>query len=340
MSSKGMVSVVVPFLNAERFLRETVESVMAQTYGNWELLLVDDGSTDAGTRMARSWAAENDKIFYLEHPGHENRGASSARNLAMQEARGEFIAFLDADDVWLPDKLERQVRLMVEHPEVAVVFGATKYWHSWSREDGRTRADEEIPLGIPADRVLDPPELLEGMLSGRTTVPCTCAILVRKDKAQSVGLMEDSFTSLFDDQVFYAKLFLAYPVYAYSLCDNLYRRHSESMCAKVSQTSEEVLAHQRFLYWVADYLRRQSVEDETLWRALARKAWLLGGLGADSARMGDWNRRRWVKKQCLKLERLLAPASLQRRIWAKEVKKLGTPPAVPPPKAPSSPVAR
>lgn len=326
MSGKGMVSVVVPFFNAARFFRETVESVIGQTYDDWELLLIDDGSTDASTQMARDWAAEHDRICYLEHPGHENRGASMTRNLGIKEARGEFIAFLDADDIWLPEKLERQVEIMSRHPEAAVVFGGTKYWYSWSDAGQGSQADREIPLGIPADCVFHPPELLEGMLSGRTSVPCTCAILVRKDKAEGVGNMEESFPSLFDDQVFYAKLFLAYPVYVYSVCDNLYRQHPDSMCARTSQTSAEVLAHQKFLDWVAGYLRQRSVEDMELWRALARKEWLIGGLEEHVTSLRARNRRRWVKKQCLRLERLLVPAPLQRWIWAKRIQGLAAPP--------------
>ena len=323
MSGKGMVSVIVPFFNAARFFWETVESVLGQTYDDWELILIDDGSTDASTEMARDWAATNDRIFYLEHPGHENRGASMARNLGIQEARGEFIAFLDADDIWLPDKLERQVEIMSRHPEAAVVFGGTKYWYSWSDAEQGSQADQEIPLGIPADRVFDPPELLEGMISGRTCVPCTCAILVRKEKAESVGNMEGAFPALFDDQVFYTKLFLAYPVYVYDACDNFYRQHPHSMCAQASETTTEVVAHQRFLHWMVEYLEQQSVDDENLWRALARKNWLIGGLDEHVTPMRVWNRRRWVKKQCLRLERLVVPAPLQRWIWARRIQELG-----------------
>src|SRR5258706_2880162 len=82
--TRSLVSVVVIFLNAERFISEAVESVVAQTYGNWELLLVDDGSNDGSTEIARSYAAKfPDKIRYLEHHGHENRGMSASRNLGI-----------------------------------------------------------------------------------------------------------------------------------------------------------------------------------------------------------------------------------------------------------------
>ena len=85
--TKGLVSVTIPFFNAERFLRETIESVLAQRYATWELLLVDDGSSDGSSTIAQSYAALHpDKIFYLEHAGHRNLGLPAARNLGARSA--------------------------------------------------------------------------------------------------------------------------------------------------------------------------------------------------------------------------------------------------------------
>src|SRR3712207_4310946 len=113
MSTEPLVSCIVTFLNAEEFLGEAVESVFAQTHENLELLLVDDGSTDGSTKIARRYAERvPEKVRYLEHEGHENKGAAASRNLGMGEARGEYIALLDSDDVWLGGKLEEQVALL------------------------------------------------------------------------------------------------------------------------------------------------------------------------------------------------------------------------------------
>src|ERR1700691_6786421 len=109
MSARPFVSIITPFYNTERFLQEAIESVLAQTYSNWELLLVDDGSTDGSTAIAHRYADRAPaKIRYLAHPGRENRGLSASRNLGIAGAGGEFLALLDADDVWLPQKLEQQ----------------------------------------------------------------------------------------------------------------------------------------------------------------------------------------------------------------------------------------
>ena len=118
------MSVIAIFLDGESYLAETVESVIAQSFGNWELLLVDDGSGTAATAIAKAYAARYpQQICYLEHPGHINRGTSASRNLGIRHARGEFIALIDADDVWLPSKLADHIAVLDAHPEVGMVCG-------------------------------------------------------------------------------------------------------------------------------------------------------------------------------------------------------------------------
>ncbi len=100
MSQDPLVSAIVIFFNAEQFLREAVDSVFAQTYDNWELLLVDDGSTDGSISIARSYADRHpERVDYLQHEHQGNRGRSTSRNLGISHARGQYVALLDADDV-------------------------------------------------------------------------------------------------------------------------------------------------------------------------------------------------------------------------------------------------
>src|SRR6478672_466011 len=113
MNISPLVSSIIIFFNAEKFFEEAIESVLAQTYGNWELILADDGSTDGSTAIALRYAQQYpEKIRYVEHEGHQNCGMSATRNLGICHAKGEYIAFLDADDVWFPYKLEQQVEIM------------------------------------------------------------------------------------------------------------------------------------------------------------------------------------------------------------------------------------
>ena len=161
MKRRVRVSIITPFLNAERFLAESVDSVLAQTRDDWELLLVDDGSTDRSRAIAISYATEHpDRIRVLAHPGEEHRGASAARNLGAAHAQGEYLAYLDADDVYLPDKLARQVPLLDSHPDVGIVYAATEYWYGWTgrMEDvGRNRVWRTY--GVEPNVVVQPPRM-------------------------------------------------------------------------------------------------------------------------------------------------------------------------------------
>src|SRR5436190_3207734 len=121
-----MVSVIISFLNEEIFLSEAVESVFQQDYDNWELILIDDGSTDKSTGIAKAFANDNPgKVIYTEHPGHSNKGLSASRNHGISLARGELVAILDADDVWYKEKLHLQVQLMNRYPEVGMICEAS-----------------------------------------------------------------------------------------------------------------------------------------------------------------------------------------------------------------------
>lgn len=113
----GLVSVVIPTHNRARLLPEAIDSVLAQTYGNVEIIVVDDGSIDETPSALEPY---RDRIVYLRQ---ENRGRSAARNAGIAVSSGEYLAFLDSDDVFLPDKLTTQVGFLVEHPDVDVVYG-------------------------------------------------------------------------------------------------------------------------------------------------------------------------------------------------------------------------
>ncbi len=105
----GLVSIVTPSYNTAQFIGETIRSVQAQTYSNWEMIIVDDCSTDDTDDVVREYLKDN-RIKYLKNP--HNSGAAVSRNYALREAKGEWIAFLDSDDIWLPEKLEKQINFM------------------------------------------------------------------------------------------------------------------------------------------------------------------------------------------------------------------------------------
>ncbi len=138
-----LVSVVVPFLNAQRFVGPCIESVLNQTHADWELILVDDGSTDRSSEIARDYAAQDERITVLSHEGHENKGVSVSRHKAIDHSCGQYIALLDADDLFAPTKLEQQLKSAARHPECVVYHcGAHCIDASGAILQGRNWADD------------------------------------------------------------------------------------------------------------------------------------------------------------------------------------------------------
>ena len=212
------VSVVVPFLNAGRFLEECIASVIAQSYTSWELVLVNDGSTDNSAAIARAHVAgDPSRVRCFQHPGAERRGASAARNLGIRRATGRYIAFLDADDVWLPGKLAAQVAILEAHPEAAMAYNRTQFWFCWTGDVEDRRPDYMERLGVAPNTLIAPPTLLSLILREESPVPCTCSVLIRREAVERVGGFEESFFDLFTDQAFYAN-FLSSPVLAADNC--------------------------------------------------------------------------------------------------------------------------
>ena len=105
-----LVSIIMPSYNTAKFISETIDSVLAQTYTNWELIIVDDCSKDDTDAAVAKY--QDQRIRYLKN--EKNSGAAVSRNRALREAKGRWIAFLDSDDLWMPDKLEKQIRFMEE----------------------------------------------------------------------------------------------------------------------------------------------------------------------------------------------------------------------------------
>lgn len=138
MQVKPAVSVVTPVYNAEEFIRETIDSVLNQTFENFEFLLIDDCSTDSSADIVKKYAEKDERVKYIKLK--ENSGAAVARNTGLENAKGRYIAFIDSDDVWYPEKLEKQLNFMNENNEA---FTYTKYEHI--TEDGEVRSTPDFP---------------------------------------------------------------------------------------------------------------------------------------------------------------------------------------------------
>ena len=266
-------SAVIIFLNAERFLTKAIDSVLAQTLVTWELLLVDDGSTDGSTAIAQCYArAHPDRIVYLDHPHHRNLGKSTSRNLGMHHARGRYMAFLDADDVWLPEKLQKQSRVLDHHPAAIMVYGPTLYWRSWSG----TGRDDVSSVGLPARQLYDGPNLLLHFLRRPGIVPGICSLLARTEAVKGVGGFDESIQQMYEDQTLITKLCLHGPVYVDDAYWDRYRQHPESTSALAVQDGyyhpwRPNRARGEFLGWLEDYLKHRPGTEQLLKQTQSEK---------------------------------------------------------------------
>ena len=273
MRPKPLASIIIIFLNEDKFIREALESVFSQTYDTWELLLVDDGSTDASPDIAR-WYVERraGKVRYLAHEGHQNRGMSASRNLGISHAGGEYIAFLDADDVWFPEKLEQQATILESHSEAAMVYGPGQMWYSWTgNAEDRQRDSVPQQTGVPIDRLIRPPTLLPLIFRSEIIDPFAGGILVRRTAIHHVGGFELAFPGMFEDFVFCTKLCLEFPVFVASQCWYRWRRHPDSCVTVALRTGQYNSAWLAYLNWLEAYLLRQQIEEPEVWAALHKE---------------------------------------------------------------------
>ena len=267
---RPLVSVIMNFLNPpEYFFREAIESVFAQTYGRWELLLVDDGSTEASTAFAQEYAQQfPDRVRYLEHPGHQNRGMSASRNLGIQQAKGTYVAFLDADDVWLPHKLEKQVAVLESYPEAAITFGGKIHWYSWNGEKGAI--DKPVEIRLPHNTPLPPLTTIRDYVQWNV-ISGVCGILIRRDAAIRVGGFDESLTYCEDQSINY-KISARYPTVVTPGQDWKYRRHPHSLSYtyRTFALDKKIALELHFLKWVSNFLKQNHIDDAGIWRDLYR----------------------------------------------------------------------
>lgn len=163
-SSQPLISVIIPVYNTELYLAEAIESVLAQTYQPFEVIVVDDGSTDGSATIAKKY------IPSIKYHFQPNSGTAAARNKGIELAQGEFIAFLDADDLWVKEKLAWQIAAFESNPELDIVFGQVKQFYSPDMDENSRK------------KIKCPDQLMPGHL------PST--MLIKRDALFRVGLFE------------------------------------------------------------------------------------------------------------------------------------------------------
>ena len=161
------ISVIIPAFNVERYLPESIDSVRTQTLAPTEILVIDDGSTDGTAAVVRQF--ENEVALIVQ----ENQGAGAARNRGVEQASGEFIAFLDADDLWSRNKLELQFKTLVRQSEAQMVFGRMEQFISPDIDDSLK------------ETIACPEESIAGY--------SPCALFIRRETFLQIGFFETSW---------------------------------------------------------------------------------------------------------------------------------------------------
>jgi glycosyltransferase involved in cell wall biosynthesis len=178
------VSIIIPVYQGDRFLAEALESVLNQTYINYEIIVVDDGSTDNSLEVLEHYF---EKIRYVFQ---ENQGVAAARNYGIKIAKGELIAFLDQDDLWLPDKLALQVACFDEHPELGIVHCGWQRVNAIGETLGEVKPWENVPILDLAGWLQSMPILLSAMIFKRESLERIGRLDTRFKQACDVDLVQ------------------------------------------------------------------------------------------------------------------------------------------------------
>ena len=208
MSKK--VSVITPAYNASEYIGEMIESVLNQTYDNWEMLIVDDCSSDNTVEIVKSYAEKDSRIKLILHS--QNQGVATARNTALKEANGEYIAFLDSDDIWHKEKLLKQLDFMEKNQYVLTYTGYQKYL-SETKEKGK---------------VIEVPETMTYQSIFYNTAIACLTVMVNREKSGEFLMPLINHT---EDQCTWQEILKRCDCKAYGLNENLalYRVSSNSL---------------------------------------------------------------------------------------------------------------
>ena len=205
------VSIITPTYNSERFIAETIVSVQAQTYQDWEMIIVDDCSTDKTAEIVASFKEKDSRIKYFYNS--TNKGSALSRNLALQKAKGKWIAFLDSDDIWHPEKLEKQIEFMTKN----------NYHFSYTNYCEIDENSKETGILITGPKVITN-KLMKAY--------CWPGCLTVMYDAEKVGIIQTVDIKINEEYALWIKI--AKNLNCYLLDENLakYRRHNNSLTSQ------------------------------------------------------------------------------------------------------------
>jgi len=216
-----LFSIITPVYNCESYLKEAVQSVLDQTFCNWELIIIDDGSIDGSFKIANDLSLIDNRIKVLTHTLNVNKGVSATRNYGVSKSMGNWISLLDADDIWLPGKLQDEYEVIRSHPGVNFIYSYAKrqYENSFQAND---KNHSLYGSGIQGE--LENP--FRKMISGFIT--STSAVTFKKDSFQKCGGFNEEF-SFAEDTLLFHRLMEHGNIYFIDCVNSIHRIHSSSV---------------------------------------------------------------------------------------------------------------
>lgn len=222
-----MVSVIIPTYNCDKYISEALDSVLQQTYSDYEIIVIDDGSTDTTKEIINTKYQQAVRYYYVK-----NSGVSAARNFGISMAQGELIAFLDADDIWMPEKLEKQTALFNESTNLGMTFTENYFFNEQGITTYKANKRERLMHG----------DIVRNIFLKSYVV--TSTVMVRKNVFDTVGPFEEGLTVAEDDNMWmrigmrYGVELLDEPILMYRITEGSLSRTSQNIFDGVKKNIE------------------------------------------------------------------------------------------------------
>jgi len=267
------VSVIVPMFNAVATVEPTLNSVFSTGWSELQVIVVDDGSRDSSLVLVETYLRRHPErnILLLTHPNRQNRGASASRNLGVEHATGKYVAFLDADDLYRPNRFASSVRLLEEQPHVSAVFGTFLYEITGEGDSHQVRDISSDLVTAVEQQVLipaDEEDFLSQLLRGKAGLH-TSTITIRKDAFINAGGFPDFRYG--EDHALWLKIFSTCAVERIDDAPvSIYRIHQDSLCSKGEQSPEFIFGPVHSLIDAAKWLSHRPEAKAALARIRTR----------------------------------------------------------------------
>ena len=224
--SNPEVSVIIPTFNRAHLVIETLNSIKAQTFTNWECLIIDDGSTDTSEEVILTYCKHDPRFKFYKRDSSHLKGPNGCRNQGLELSKSPYLAFCDDDDFWVPEKLEKQLDVFEKHSEIALVTGNFEYVESDGMRSGRVQSHKGLNHGHVFENML---------LKNRTTA---ITPLLKREVFEKVGHFNEDLR-IFEDWEFYLRVSYFYEFYALEDVLALVRKHPENTSNIVTQAPLE-----------------------------------------------------------------------------------------------------